>query len=119
MTRTRRWEATDDVTTKRLKNTREAIEYCGEHWHETTWRRWRVEGKGPRFIRLEGKVLYRVADLDAWIEAQAKLSTSDPGSGAASAQKRRGLREVAVGKRSRGAARRRATTELQRGGDAA
>lgn len=102
---------------KRLLNTREAIEYCGGHWHETTWRRWRVEGRGPRFRRLEGKVLYRVADLDTWIDSQARDSTSEPGS--VSEESRRGLREIATGKKARRTARRRDTARTRTGGDAA
>jgi excisionase family DNA binding protein len=32
-----------------------------------TLARWRVEGQGPPFIRLGSRVLYRVADVDAYI----------------------------------------------------
>jgi len=31
--------------------------------------RMRAEGRGPRFVRLGGRVFYRQADLDAYIEA--------------------------------------------------
>ena len=33
-----------------------------------TIRRWRIEGKGPRFVRLGGAVRYHVGDVEAWIE---------------------------------------------------
>lgn len=30
---------------------------------------WRVQGRGPQFTRVEGHVVYRVRDLDAYLEA--------------------------------------------------
>lgn len=41
--------------------------------------RWRWAGRGPRFRRHGGRVVYAVADLLAWSEAQVRVSTSDPG----------------------------------------
>ncbi len=38
---------------------------------------WRVQGKGPRFIKLGALVRYRQEDLLAFVEANAKNSTSD------------------------------------------
>lgn len=32
-------------------------------------RRWRREGRGPAFVRLEGCVGYRMTDLDAFIDS--------------------------------------------------
>lgn len=32
---------------------------------------WRMQGKGPRFLKLEnGSVRYRWEDVDAWLDAQ-------------------------------------------------
>lgn len=35
---------------------------------------WRLAGRGPRYVRIgdgpKAKVLYRVVDLDEWLEAQ-------------------------------------------------
>ena len=45
----------------------------------TTLRRWRWAGKGPRFVKIGGAVRYDPADLDAYIEAGRRSSTSDPG----------------------------------------
>lgn len=42
----------------------------------STLRAWRVKGKGPRYYKIGGKVFYREGDLSAWIEAQARSSTS-------------------------------------------
>lgn len=35
-----------------------------------TLRNWRSQGRGPRYVRIGGnKVLYRVADLESWLDA--------------------------------------------------
>lgn len=41
--------------------------------------RWRWAGKGPRYRRHGGRVMYAIADLTAWSESQARTSTSDSG----------------------------------------
>jgi predicted DNA-binding transcriptional regulator AlpA len=41
----------------------------------------RIYGTGPRYSKLGGRVVYRVEDLQAWVESGAKASTSDPGVG--------------------------------------
>ena len=37
-----------------------------DRWHVSpaTLERWRTEGKGPPYIKLEGRVLYREEDID-------------------------------------------------------
>ena len=44
-----------------------------------TLRKWRWEGKGPRFVKVGRKVAYRKEDLDAFINGQIRCSTSDMG----------------------------------------
>ena len=39
----------------------------------------RIYGTGPRYSKLGGRVVYRVEDLQAWVESGLKASTSDPG----------------------------------------
>ncbi len=39
----------------------------------------RIYGTGPRYSKLGGRVVYRVEDLQAWVDSAAKASTSDPG----------------------------------------
>lgn len=34
-------------------------------------RKWRREGKGPRFLKLGRLVRYLVSDVDAWLEARS------------------------------------------------
>ncbi len=44
-----------------------------------TLRRWRWSSRGPRFLKLGGAVRYELADIEAFIEASRRASTSDPG----------------------------------------
>lgn len=37
---------------------------------EATLARWRMEGKGPRFVRMGQFVRYDTADVEAWLEQQ-------------------------------------------------
>lgn len=46
---------------------------------EMTLRKWRWEGKGPRFVKMGRKVLYRQTDLNEYVERQLRNSTSDTG----------------------------------------
>lgn len=42
-----------------------------------TLARWRVEGVGPYHVRVGNRVRYRRADLDAFIDARVRRSTSE------------------------------------------
>lgn len=44
-----------------------------------TLARWRVQGGGPPFIKMGGRIRYDVEDLDAWLESRRRRSTSDEG----------------------------------------
>jgi predicted DNA-binding transcriptional regulator AlpA len=44
---------------------------------ERTLERLRVSGLGPRFIKLGKAIRYREADLEAWITAHMRGSTSE------------------------------------------
>jgi len=46
-----------------------------------TLQKWRWNGRGPRFIRLSRAVRYAPADLEAFVAAGRRTSTSDPGNG--------------------------------------
>lgn len=43
----------------------------------TTLRRWRWAGTGPSYIKLGGAVRYDVAEIERFIEAGVRQSTSD------------------------------------------
>lgn len=40
---------------------------------------WRVIGQGPTFTKIGGRVLYHVADVQAWEESRRAGSTSEYG----------------------------------------
>ena len=44
---------------------------------ERTLERWRVEGSGPVFCRAGRKVLYRSDDVEEWLLANRRTSTSE------------------------------------------
>jgi hypothetical protein len=46
-----------------------------------TLRKLRVTGGGPEFIKCGRAVIYSLADLDAWLNAKRRRSTSDNGGG--------------------------------------
>jgi predicted DNA-binding transcriptional regulator AlpA len=41
---------------------------------------WRWRGDGPPFVRVGSRVRYSPADLDDWLAARRRCSTSDDGS---------------------------------------
>ncbi len=62
-----------DPTTK--LETPRAADYLG--LSPTTLETWRVHGKGPRFLKLGRRVLYRVSDLDAYLDSCVRGSTTE------------------------------------------
>lgn len=45
-----------------------------------TLRNWRVQGKGPQFVKLSSRAIrYRYGDIIQWSESQTRSSTSDRG----------------------------------------
>jgi hypothetical protein len=44
----------------------------------STLTKWRVWGKGPRFAKIIGTVIYSLQDLDVWANARKRMSTSAP-----------------------------------------
>jgi len=44
---------------------------------EATLERWRSEGIGPVFLKLQGRVLYRLEDLEAFEADSLRKSTSE------------------------------------------
>ena len=51
-------------------------------WHTglscSTLNKYRCSGQGPRFAKIGRRVLYDIADLDAWLAKHLKTSTSAP-----------------------------------------
>lgn len=64
-------------------DTKSATEYLfGPTGSQRTLEGWRLRGGGPAFIKAGSRVVYRRADLDAWLAANRRLSTSDRGQAA-------------------------------------
>lgn len=40
---------------------------------------WRWKGQGPRFVKVGGRVRYRLSDLAEWLDLQTRNSTSEGG----------------------------------------
>jgi len=57
-----------------MLRTKEAAEYLG--LRKCTLEVWRVRGDGPVFLKLGKAVRYRSADLDDFINASIRTSTS-------------------------------------------
>ena len=55
----------------------EAANYLGNS--ARTLEGWAVRGGGPRMLKLGSRVVYRRRDLDAWLAARERASTSDRG----------------------------------------
>jgi predicted DNA-binding transcriptional regulator AlpA len=51
-----------------------------ERWNisRRTLDRWRWAGEGPRFLKLGGRVVYRIADIEAFQEAHVHTRTDLP-----------------------------------------
>ena len=43
-----------------------------------TLERWRWLGQGPQFLKIGGRVVYRLTDIEAYEAAQLRDSTSQP-----------------------------------------
>lgn len=59
-------------------NTPDAAAYCGSS--ASTFEKLRLRGGGPIYSKIGRRVVYRVEDLDAWLAANRRRSTSDDGS---------------------------------------
>ncbi len=62
---------------RKMLRTDEAAEYCGSS--ASTFEKLRLFGGGPRYVKLGRRVVYDPADLDAWLAANRRASTSDTG----------------------------------------
>lgn len=61
----------------RMMRTVEAAAYCGSS--TSTFEKLRLTGRGPRYVKMGRRVVYDPADLDAWLAANRRRSTSDKG----------------------------------------
>ena len=66
-----------ETMTDRLLTPREAAGLLG--LKEQTLAVWRLRGNGPTYRKLNGACRYRASDLETFIEAGARRSTSEVG----------------------------------------
>lgn len=66
---------TSTTTKRKMLRTRDAAEYCGSS--ASTFEKLRLYGGGPQYVKLGRRVVYDPADLDAWLAANRRASTSD------------------------------------------
>jgi predicted DNA-binding transcriptional regulator AlpA len=64
-----------DRTVQRTLRTPEAAEYCSSS--ASTFEKLRLSGGGPAYSKIGRRVVYRVEDLDAWLAANSRRSTSE------------------------------------------
>lgn len=64
-------------------DTEQAAAYLGPNISPKTLQNWRWQGRGPRFLKVGGKVFYRQSDLERFLERCERASTSDAGPRAA------------------------------------
>ena len=67
------------TTRNELLTTTQAAAYV--NMSPRTLERYRVTGEGPKYLKLGRLVFYRQGDLDEWLDARVRRSTSDPGPG--------------------------------------
>jgi predicted DNA-binding transcriptional regulator AlpA len=57
----------------RRVSSRDAAELLGVS--ESTLRKWRMRGYGPRFIKMGSRVVYETGELENWLEKQTRTTT--------------------------------------------
>jgi predicted DNA-binding transcriptional regulator AlpA len=72
---------------QRVLTTQQAAIYCG--LSRRTFEGHRLTGRGPKFLKLGRSVRYAVEDLEAWIAASRRRSTSDSGASASATERER------------------------------
>ena len=67
------------VTSPRYLRTAEAARYLS--LSPRTLEKHRTYGTGPAYRKIGGRVVYAIADLNAWADVGTRTSTSDAGTG--------------------------------------
>lgn len=71
-----------DTDLSQLLDQKRAAQHLGDLSHRTL-EAWRLRGGGPIYIKVGRAVRYRRSDLEAWLDARRRNSTSDPGNSTA------------------------------------
>jgi hypothetical protein len=54
-----------------LATSQEVADYCG--LAEGSLRRFRIEGRGPRYVKVGGRIRYRWTDVEAWLDEHEQV----------------------------------------------
>ena len=65
----------EHLNARRMLRTDEAAEYCGSS--ASTFEKLRLTGGGPPYSKIGRRVVYRVEDIDSWLQTNVRRSTSD------------------------------------------
>ncbi|MBU9247800.1 helix-turn-helix transcriptional regulator [Burkholderia multivorans] len=65
-----------NLVEERFLTPREVAARYGDQVSVRTLSNWRWSGTGPEFIKIGGKVLYKLSDLEQWEESRKASSTS-------------------------------------------
>jgi len=54
------------------------VRHLAKRWHfaKGTLDQWRIQGQGPVFMKIRGKILYRLSDVEAYEAAAVLQKTS-------------------------------------------
>ena len=44
--------------------------------HPNTLCKWRIQGKGPPFVKIGGRIRYRLSEVSAWADQRTYLNTA-------------------------------------------
>jgi predicted DNA-binding transcriptional regulator AlpA len=62
------------TTARRMLDTHGAAEYTG--FARSTMAKQRLRGDGPPYVKVGGKILYPLEELDAWLDSQPRLTST-------------------------------------------
>ena len=65
----------DTVVTRNYLNVRQAADFIGIS--KSSLDKQRLSGKGPRYLRVGSRILYRRDDIDAWLSRFEQSSTAE------------------------------------------
>ncbi len=66
----------------------------GERWRKSprTLEQWRWQGRGPRYLKIGGSVVYRLSDIEAFEAANLHANTVGPVDGGIEEEPTHGIR---------------------------
>jgi predicted site-specific integrase-resolvase len=63
--------------TKKFLSAQELVDRWGGAVSSRTLANWRTQGKGPRYVRVGGRIIYAIEEVEAWEKRRSVQSTSE------------------------------------------